>query len=79
MNRWAVSKIGFFLPPKWMVKIMENLIKMDDLGGKPPYFRKHPNIFVVFVGSFECFDVGLTISFCSWTFYLCQFLAFFHS
>ena len=22
-------------PPKWMVKIMENPIKMDDLGGKP--------------------------------------------
>ena len=44
---------GFFLPsyvgvsknrgaPKWMVKIMENPIKMDDLGGKPHYFRKHP-------------------------------------
>ena len=34
------------------------------LGGKtPPYFRKHPNIFVAFVGSFECFDVGLTVSF----------------
>ena len=24
--------------PKWMVKIMENPIKMDDLGGKPPIF-----------------------------------------
>jgi len=22
--------------PKWMVKIMENLIKIDDLGGNPP-------------------------------------------
>ena len=31
-------KIGDF-PPKWMVKIMENPIKMDDLGGKPPIFR----------------------------------------
>ena len=29
-------------PPKWMVKIMENTIKMDDLGGKTPYFWKHP-------------------------------------
>ena len=29
-------------PPEWMVKIMENPIKMDDLGGKPHYFRKHP-------------------------------------
>ena len=25
-------------PPKWMVKIMENPIKMDDLGGFFPYF-----------------------------------------
>ena len=28
-------------PPKWMVKIMENPIKMDDLGGFHPIF-KHP-------------------------------------
>ena len=28
------AKIGV-KPPKWMVKIMENSIKMDDLGGKP--------------------------------------------
>ena len=29
--------------PKWMVKIMENLIKMDDLGGeKPPIFGSTP-------------------------------------
>ena len=27
--------------PKWMVKIMETLIKMDDLVGKTHYFRKH--------------------------------------
>ena len=26
------------IPPKWMVKIMENPIKMDDLGGKPTIF-----------------------------------------
>ena len=25
-------------PPKWMVKIMENPFKMDDLGGKPTIF-----------------------------------------
>ena len=25
-------------PPKWMVKIMEKPIKMDDLGGFPPIF-----------------------------------------
>jgi len=30
-------KIGVFTP-KWMVKIMENPIKMDDLGGKPTIF-----------------------------------------
>jgi len=28
-------------PPKWMVKIMENPTKMDDLGVFP-YFRRHP-------------------------------------
>ena len=28
--------------PKWMVKIMENPIKMDDLGGKIQHFRKPP-------------------------------------
>jgi len=27
--------------PKWMVKIMENPIKMDDFGGYP-YFWKYP-------------------------------------
>ena len=31
---WGFPKIGAF-PPKWMVKIIENPIKMDDLGGKP--------------------------------------------
>ena len=29
-------------PPKWMVKIMENPIKMDDSGGKPHHLRKPP-------------------------------------
>ena len=29
--------------PKWMVKIMENPIEMDDLGSHP-YFRKHPHL-----------------------------------
>ena len=33
-------KIGI-LPPKWMVKIMENPIKMDDLG-VPPLFLETP-------------------------------------
>ena len=27
--------------PKWMVKIMEYPIKIDDLGGFSPYFWKH--------------------------------------
>ena len=31
---WVFPKIRVF-PPKWMVKIMENPIKMDDLGGTP--------------------------------------------
>ena len=30
-------------PQKWMVYFMENpYFLMDDLGGKPHYFRKHP-------------------------------------
>ena len=32
--------------PKWMVKIMENPIKMDDLGGKTHYFRNPPYAWV---------------------------------
>ena len=30
--------------PKWMVKIMENPIKIDDLGGVNPYFRVDTHI-----------------------------------
>ena len=29
-------------PPKWMVKIMENPIKIDDLGGKKNLFLETP-------------------------------------
>ena len=36
---WEFPKIGVF-PPKWMVKIMENTIKMDDLG--IPLFLETP-------------------------------------
>ena len=36
-SKWMFPKIGFF-SPKWMVKIMENPTKMDDLGVKPPIF-----------------------------------------
>ena len=34
-------KIGVVNPPKWMVKIMEHPIKMDDLRG-PPLFVETP-------------------------------------
>ncbi len=37
-KQMGVSKNRGILPPKWMVKIMENPIKMDDLGGFPPIF-----------------------------------------
>ena len=47
-SHMAVSlKIGVF-PPKWMVKISENPIKMDDLGGKTPYFLETP-IYVILI------------------------------
>ena len=36
----VVSKNGG--TPKWMVKIMENPIKTDDLGGKHPLFLETP-------------------------------------
>ena len=32
-------KIGVVNPPKWMVKIMENPIKIDDLGGKKRFLE----------------------------------------
>ena len=35
--------------PKWMVKIMENPMKMDDLGGFPMMFGSTP----IFVGNFN--------------------------
>ena len=34
--------------PKWMVKIMENLIKMDDLGGRPTSFGNIHMLFLEF-------------------------------
>ena len=40
--------------PKWMVKIMENPIKMDDFGEKKHYFRKHPYISHSFHGFLTC-------------------------
>ena len=42
-----ISKNRGILPPKWMVKIMENPIKMDDLGGFPIIFgNTHMFLFV---------------------------------
>ena len=41
---WVFPKIGVF-PPKWMVKIMEKPIKMDDLG--VPLFSETPTIILV--------------------------------
>ena len=37
---WVFPRIGGF-PPKWMVKIMENPIKMDDLGGTIIFGNTH--------------------------------------
>ena len=44
----AVSENGG--TPKWMVFFHGTYFLMDDLGGKTPYFRKHP--YFVFWGSF---------------------------
>ena len=33
-------------PPKWMVKIMENPIKMDNLGVRVPLFLETPTYFM---------------------------------
>ena len=42
-----VKTLGWFQKrgtPKWMVKIMENPTKMDDLGGFPPIFGSTPTL-----------------------------------
>ena len=36
-NKMGVSQTSG--TPKWMVKIMENPIEMDDLGGPPPFLE----------------------------------------
>ena len=46
MDGWQGGKVHMGVEPKigapkWMVKIMENPIKMDDLGG-PPVFLETP-------------------------------------
>ena len=48
-SRFLFSSLIWVFPknrgtPKWMVKTMENPLKMDDLGGTP-IFRKHPNMY----------------------------------
>ena len=40
-------KLDHFPTPKW-VKIMENPIKIHDLGGKKPYFWKHPYLISIY-------------------------------
>ena len=38
---WVCPKIGV-KPPKWMVKILEKPIQLDDLGGKTHFLVQHP-------------------------------------
>ena len=42
-SKWVFPKIE--LPPKWMVKIMENPVKMDDLG--VPLFSETIQMYMV--------------------------------
>ena len=56
---WVFPKIR--VTPKWMVKIMENPIRMDDLGGKPTIFGKHP--FVPFIGSLRMLCMSAYLGF----------------
>ncbi len=48
---WTKNRGGFY-PPKWMVKIRENLIKMDDLG-VPIFLGWHPVVPLVVVFPME--------------------------
>ncbi len=55
-------KIGVFgKPPKWMVKIMETPIKMDDLGA--PLFLETPKSFSLSTPTIDHLK-DRTISFC---------------
>ena len=62
-ERWVFPKIGVF-PPKWMVKIMEKPIKMDDLGDTIIFGNTHKeNVISLYTlqGSlaiFACFRSG---------------------
>ena len=44
--------------PKWMVKIMENPIKMNDLGGFPPIFGNPPSGYRTLLQIFHPFPKG---------------------
>ena len=50
-------KIGG-LPPKWMVKIMENPIKMDDLGGLTTPIFGNTHMFFVWESWIDVFFDG---------------------
>ena len=49
---WTKNR-GRFLPPKWMVKIMENPMNKWMIWGAHPYFWKHP--------SYGCFFIRNTL------------------
>ena len=66
--------------PKWMVKIMENLIKMDDLGVplflETPIYSKKPLFFVICFSSVEisCNGFfGFRVCWCRW---ICNSICF---
>ena len=59
-------------PPKWMMKIMENPIKMDDLGVPPMIFSEARIFLLLFntflhqcvsIGSFSCRPISVTLRF----------------
>ena len=62
---WVFPKIGG-KPPKWMVKIMENPIKMDDLG--VPLFLETPICFLHSTGHKRliCSSLPMKLMRCLW-------------
>ena len=46
--------------PKWMVKIRENPIKMDDLGGKPTIFG-NTHIYIYIPGQPEVCKISVFV------------------
>ena len=45
--------------PKWMVKIMENLIKMDDLGGTPLFLETSIYLYIYIYSTVLIFSFQL--------------------